>query len=191
MVYELRKLVTVVEELHTEAGRSVSPPLRVAIAAAVLRNPWLDRGFVDDLSTDVKKIGPKLGQSLSSAVVTALGGGANVEAYGKSAIVGLSGELEHASALIHSLHFGNVFRDMAEGSSFLRFTNRRTSAGDDIVIPLGHKHDDWRRSHYMTVDTCIKDAPRTDEIVVALAAATGGRPFARIGDRNQEIAAGV
>ncbi|MBX3093336.1 MAG: amino acid synthesis family protein [Cryobacterium sp.] len=191
MSLKLRKVITQVETLSTEYDREVDPTIRTAIAAAVIRNPWVDEGFVEDLSPKIKAIAPELGQLLSHEVVTALGGGVSIEAYGKSAVVGLNGEIEHASALIHTLHFGNVFRDMAEGTSYLSFTNRRAGSGALVVIPMVHKLESWRRSHFITSTLSIEDAPEADEIVVAIAASTGGRPFERIGDRNQDLASGI
>jgi hypothetical protein len=191
MSSKIRKVVTVVETTHHEVGREVDPPIRVAISAAVLTNPWAGQGFVVDLAPEIKKIAPGLGVMLATEVVDALGGGSKIEAYGKAAIVGIKGEIEHASALIHTLHFGNAFRDLAEGTSYLSFVNRRAGAGALITIPMVHKLESWRRSHFLTADFAIADAPADDEIVVAIAASTGGRPFERIGDRNQDIANGV
>jgi hypothetical protein len=116
-----------------------------------------------------------------------LGGGDAVEAFGKAAVVGTDGELEHASALIHTLRFGNLFRDRVKGSAYLPFTNRRAGAGTTLQIPLMHKDDSGRRSHYLTADLCIADAPAPGELVVAISGSTGGRPFARIGDRYQDM----
>lgn len=183
----IRKRITVIEALDAEAGRPVEPPLRVATAAVVLTNPWARRGFVEDLITDIHRIAPVLGELLTDQLLGVLGGGAAVEAYGKAAVVGLDGELEHASALIHTLRFGNVFRDRVDGKAYLPFTNRRAGAGTMLSIPLVHKEDSGRRSHYLTADLCIADAPAADELVVAISGATGGRPFARIGDRYQDM----
>ena len=115
------------------------------------------------------------------------GGGEGIEGYGKAAIVGMDGEVEHASAFIHTLRFGNHYRKAVGAKSYLAFTNVRCGPNAPIQIPLMHKHDDGRRSHYLTVHFAIPDAPAADEIIVALGASIGGRPHHRIGDRYQDL----
>ena len=115
------------------------------------------------------------------------GSGESIEGYGKAAIVGTSGEVEHASALIHTLRFGNHYRKAVGAKSYLAFTNIRGPANAPIMIPLMHKADEGMRSHYLTVHFSIPDAPAHDEIVVALGGSIGGRPHHRIGDRYQDI----
>ena len=114
------------------------------------------------------------------------------KADGKAAIVGLNGEIEHASGLIHTLRFGNKFREAVGGKSYLSFTNKRGVAGSSIQIPMMHKIDEGFRSHYLTLEFAVPDAPGPDEILVAIGAATTGRAFPRIGDRymdKEEMAA--
>ncbi|GAA0712112.1 amino acid synthesis family protein [Dactylosporangium roseum] len=188
---EIRKAITVIEHLHREGDRVVDPPIRSVIAAAVLTNPWSGRGYVEDLQPEIVAVAPMLADCLVPACVEAMGGPDNIEAYGKTAVAGLDGEVEHASALIHTLRFGNVFRRAAEGTSFLSFTNKRGPAGCQITFPLVHKTDRSQRSHFLTVETTIADAPRPDEIVVAIGAASSGRPFARIGDRHRDMELGA
>ena len=101
---------------------------------------------------------------------------------------GLDCEQEHASALIHTLHFGNFFREAVGAKSYLGFTNTRGPANTQINIPLMDKNDTGRRSHYLTVQFSISDAPADDELIIALGGATGGRPHHRIGDRYQDLA---
>lgn len=120
-------------------------------------------------------------------ILDAAGGPGNVEGYGKAAVVGLDGELEHASALIHTLRFGNEYRQAVGGTSYLAFTTTRGPAACPVMIPLMDKRDEGRRSHYQTIHFSIPDAPAADEIVVALGASTGGRPHHRIGDRYQDL----
>ena len=115
------------------------------------------------------------------------GGGAAIEAYGKAAVVGLNGEIEHASGLIHTLRFGNHFREAVGAKSYLSFTNTRGGANAPSMVPLMDKNDAGRRSHYLTIQFAIPDAPRDDEIVVALGAALSGRPHHRIGARYQDL----
>lgn len=182
----VRKIITSLEVLYMEGGRAIEQPSRVAVAAAVMANPWAGRGFVENLTPEIEQIAPELGHLLTDALTDRLDG-AEVEAYGKAGVVGLAGELEHASALIHTLRFGNVYRERVEGTSYLPFTNRRASAGTLISIPMVHITDSGIRSHYLTADLHIVDAPRDDEIVVAIAAADAGRPFARLGDRYQDM----
>jgi hypothetical protein len=183
----LRKLVVYVEDTHLEGGKPAVPPLRLIGVAAVIRNPWAGRGFVADLRPEIHAAAPVLGELLTAEILKHGGGGERIEGYGKAAIVGLAGEVEHASALIHTLRFGNVFRKAVDGRSYLSFTNLRGGANTPITIPLMHKHDEGMRSHYLTVQFPIVDAPCPDEIVVALGASVGGRPHHRIGDRYQDM----
>ncbi|MQB01274.1 MAG: amino acid synthesis family protein [Actinobacteria bacterium] len=187
MDVRIRKVVAQVEHLHAEAGRPVTPPLRSAVVAAVVSSPWAGRGFVQDLKPDITELAPTLGDLLTDRLLELLGTKEDVEAYGKAGLCGLDGELEHASALIHTLRFGNRFRDKVDGSSYLSFTNKRGSAGSAIIVPLIHKNDSSLRSHYLTAELAIPDAPRNDEIVVAIAASTGGRPFPRLGNRQEDM----
>jgi hypothetical protein len=120
-------------------------------------------------------------------VLEAAGGGDRVEGYGKSAIVGVNGEIEHGSALIHTLRFGNHYREAVGAKSYLSFTNTRGPANAPLHIPLMDKNDGGRRSHYLTIQTSVADAPGPDEIVIALGASIGGRPHHRIGDRYKDL----
>ena len=139
------------------------------------------------LSPAIRDCAPGLGELLTVEILAMAGGGDRVEGYGKAASVGTSGEIEHASALIHTLSFGNHYRTAVGAQSYLSFTNTRIAPGAEIQIPLMDKHDVGRRSHYLTVQFAIADAPGPDEIVVALGASIGGRPHHRIGDRYQDL----
>jgi hypothetical protein len=187
MPLQLRKTVTYVEETFIEGGRSAPQPLKLFAAAAVLTNPWAGRGFVEDLKPEIHAVAPKLGAMLTRSILDIAGSGEAVEGYGKAAIVGTSGEVEHASALIHTLRFGNHFRKAVGAKSYLSFTNTRGGPNCPVVIPLMHKNDEGMRSHYLTIQFSILDAPAPDEIVVALGASIGGRPHHRIGDRYQDL----
>ena len=125
----LRKIVVYVEDVAREGGRDVPAETVTAVAAAVVRNPWAGQGFVEDLQPAIQSIAPRLGELLVPRLLSALGGAARVQAYGKAAVVGASGEVEHASALIHTLRFGNVLREAVEGSAYLPFTNKRGGPG--------------------------------------------------------------
>lgn len=183
----IRKTLTLVETTLIEGGRAAPRPLKLIAAVVVLRNPWAGRGFVQDLRPEIHELAPQLGSLLTAMVVDAAGGADNVEGYGKAAVVGLDGELEHASALIHTLRFGNQYRQAVGGTSYLAFTTTRGPASCPIMIPLMHKRDEGLRSHYQTIHFSIPDAPAVDEIVVALGASTGGRPHHRIGDRYEDL----
>lgn len=183
----LRKTVTFSETTLIEGGREAPKPLRLFAAAAVLKNPWAGRGFVDDLKPEIMDVAPKLGEMLTGMMIDLAGSGEAIEGYGKAAIVGIDGEVEHASALIHTLRFGNYYRKAVGAKSYLAFTNVRGPANAPILIPLMHKADEGMRSHYLTVQFAINDAPAPDEIVVALGASIGGRPHHRIGDRYQDL----
>ncbi|MCB2134469.1 MAG: amino acid synthesis family protein [Rhodobacteraceae bacterium] len=189
MLPELRKVVTYDEDIHRDGDRAADPVLRVIGVAAVVKNPWAGRGYVEDLSADIARMAPVLGRHLTDRLIALAGSGDAIEAYGKAALCGTDCELEHGSALIHTLRFGNFYREAVGAKSYLGFTNTRGPANTQIQIPLMDKHDTGRRSHYLTVQFSIPDAPSHDELVVALGAATGGRPHHRIGDRYSDLAA--
>ncbi|WP_432053298.1 amino acid synthesis family protein [Streptomyces xiamenensis] len=174
----VRKIVTVVEEIRTEGGREVATPARIAVVAAVIANPWAGRGFVEDLAPGIDAHASDLGALLAPAVLEALD--APAEAYGKAAIVGLDGEIEHGSALIHTLKFGDHFRKAADATTLLPAVEKRGPAGVLFDIPLKHITDATIRSHHQSVEVRISDAPHPGEIVVALAAAAQGRPQQRL-----------
>jgi hypothetical protein len=186
---ELRKVVTFDEDIYIEGGRASNPPLRMIGVAAVVKNPWFGQEFVEDLSPEIKRMAPYLGKLITDKLIFLAGSGDAIEAYGKACIAGTSCEVEHASALIHTLQFGNFYREAVGAKSYLGFTNTRGPANTQIQIPLMDKHDTGRRSHYLTVQFSIYDAPAVDELVVALGAATRGRPHHRIGDRYSDLAA--
>lgn len=184
---ELRKVVTYDEDTHSDGGREVSPVLRMIAVAAVVKNPWAGRGFVEDLSPEIARMAPVLGKLLTDRLIALAGSGDAIEAYGKAALCGTDCELEHGSALIHTLRFGNFFREAVAAKTYLGFTNTRGPANTQIQVPLMDKHDAGRRSHYLTVQFAIPDAPGHDELVVALGASTRGRPHHRIGDRYADL----
>ncbi len=187
MPAEIRKTLLHVENTLIEGGKAAPVPLKLIAAMAVITNPWAGRGFVEDLSPEIRDCAPGLGTLLTDMVLEAAGGGDAVEGYGKSAIVGLNGEVEHASALIHTLHFGNIYRNAVGAKSYLSFCNTRGPANAPLMIPLMDKNDGGRRSHYLTIQTSVADAPGADEILIALGASVGGRPHHRIGDRYQDL----
>ena len=153
----------------------------------MIKNPWAGQGFVEDLRPAIQDCAPGLGAMLTKMVLEAAGGGDKVEGYGKTAIVGMNGEVEHASALIHTLRFGNHYRDAVGAKSYLAFCNTRGPANAPVMIPLMDKNDGGRRSHYLTIQLAVADAPGADEILIGLGASIGGRPHHRIGDRYQDL----
>lgn len=187
MPFEIRKTLLQVERTYVEGGREAKQPLTLYAALAIVSNPWAGTGFVEDLRPEIGEAAPVLGKLLTAMLIDAVGSGAAIEGYGKAAVVGLDGEIEHASALIHTLRFGNHFREAVGAKSYLAFTNTRGPANAPVMIPLMDKNDAGRRSHYLTIQTAVPDAPRADEIVVALGASVGGRPHHRIGDRYQDL----
>ncbi|RZS77224.1 amino acid synthesis protein [Phyllobacterium myrsinacearum] len=187
MVPVIRKTFLQIETTLVEGGKEAAAPLKLIAALAVVKNPWTGRGFVDDLKPEIHAVAPVLGELLTKMIIDTVGSGEAVEAYGKSAVVGLDGEIEHGSALIHTLRFGNHYRTAVGAKSYLAFCNTRGPANAPIMIPLMDKNDEGRRSHYLTIQCAIPDAPAGDEIVVALGASIGGRPHHRIGDRYQDL----
>lgn len=187
MPAEIRKTLMHIEETLIEGGKVAPVPLRMIAAVAVIRNPWAGLGFVQDLRPAINDCAPDLGAKLTEMILDAAGSGDKVEGYGKSAIVGVNGEVEHGSALIHTLRFGNHYREAVGAKSYLAFTNTRGPANAPLHIPLMDKNDGGRRSHYLTIQLSVADAPAPDEIVIALGASIGGRPHHRIGDRYQDL----
>lgn len=184
-LHGVRKIVTFIDDTCEEGGRRTLRNIRMAGCAAVIRNPWAGAGFVDDLRPGIMEHAAAVGEILVPRLVELFPDADAIEAFGKCAVVGVNGEIEHAAAMIHTLHFGNLVRIGARGDSFLSFTNKRNGAGGAIILPLTHKKSDLRgtRSHFLTLEFAIPDAPGPDEIVVAIGASDGGRPHSRIGDR--------
>ena len=180
MKAKIRKIMTVVDETLTEQGQSISPPIRRAAAIAVIANPFAGK-FQEDLS-ELIDIGEELGQLLAERAVAALGvSGSNVESYGKAAAVGENGELEHAAALLHP-KLGAPFRKvLGKGAALIPSSKKRGGMGVALDIPLGHKDAAFVRSHFDGMEVRVSDAPRANEIVIAVAVTTGGRPLPRVG----------
>jgi hypothetical protein len=191
MPAQIRKTLLHVEKTFIEGSKKAPRPLTLIAAVAVIKNPWVNlqngEKFVEDLKPGILDVAPGLGEKLTSMIIKEASSGNNVEGYGKSAIVGLKGEIEHASGIIHTLRFGNFYREAVDAKSYLSFCNTRGGANAPILIPLMDKNDAGRRSHYLTIQLSIPDAPADDEIVVALGASLGGRPHHRIGDRYQDL----
>ena len=180
----VRKIVTVVEEIRLDGGREVVPTAVVAVVAAVIQTPWAGEGFVEDLGPGIDAHASDLGALLAPRVMAALA--APAEAYGKAAIVGLEGEVEHGSALIHTLKFGDHFRTAASATTLLPAVEKRAPAGTVFDIPLKHITDATIRSHHQSVEVQVADAPHAGEILVALAGAAQGRPQQRLAALSTE-----
>ena len=187
MPAEIRRTLLHVENTFVDGGKAAEQPLKLIAAMAVIRNPWAGQGYVEDLRPAIRDVAPGLGATLTQMIIDVAGSGDAVEGYGKASVVGLGGDVEHASALIHTLMFGNNYREAVGAKTYLSFTNTRGPANAPIMIPLMDKHDAGRRSHYLTIHTAIPDAPAADELVIALGASIGGRPHHRIGDRYQDL----
>lgn len=180
MSAEIRRIVTIVEETLIEAGQPVNPPVRRAAAIAVIRNPHAGL-YVEDLS-DLIAVGEELGALLPRRAVDALGmPGETVHSFGKAAAVGAEGELEHAAAILHP-KLGAPFREiLGKGAALIPSSKKRGRPGTPFDIPLGHKDAAKVRSHFDGMEVIVPDAPRDDEIAVAIAVTDGGRPLPRTG----------
>ena len=186
---KIRKIVTVVEETHEEAGQSISPATRRAAAIAVIENPCAGR-FEADLEP-LMAIGEELGGLLGNACVAALGiSPAAAESYGKAALVGENGELEHAAAILHP-RLGAPLRTAVEkGAALVPSNKKRGGMGHPLDVPLGHKDAAYVRSHFDGMEVSVNDAPRANEILVAVAVTDSGRPLPRVGGLTHAEAEG-
>jgi hypothetical protein len=180
MTARIRKIVVWVEETRTEMGRAVNPPTRKAVAAAVIANPHAGR-YSEDLD-DLIGIGAELGALLGARCVAALGiRPAQAESYGKGAIVGEAGELEHAAAILHPKLGAPLRLAVEKGAALVPSSKKIGAPGCTLDVPLGHKDAAYVRSHFDAVEVRLHDAPRADEIVVAVAVTDSGRPLPRVG----------
>jgi hypothetical protein len=180
MSANIRKLVIQVDETRREMGKAVEPPTRRAVAIAVIENPYAGR-YSESLD-DLIAIGEELGALLGQKAVAALGiEPGQAQSYGKAAIVGEAGELEHAAAILHP-KLGMPLRVAVEkGAALVPSAKKRGTLGTAIDVPLGHKDAAFVRSHFDAVEARVSDAPRANEIVVAVAVTDSGRPLPRIG----------
>ena len=185
MKSKIRKIVTFVEETRTEMGRAVNPPTRRAAAAAVIENPFAGR-YVEDL-TELMEIGEELGALLTERAVAALGiPGPSAESYGKAAAVGENGELEHAAAILHPRLGMPVRKTLGKGAALIPSSKKRGGPGVPLDIPLGHKDAAFVRSHFDGMEIRVNDAPRANEILVAIAVTDSGRPLPRVGGLTKD-----
>jgi len=180
MIAKVRKIVVAVEETHLEMGRAIAPPTRKAVAIAVFENPHAGH-YVEDLSL-IFDIGLELGGLLGRRCVDALGIKAgDAHSFGKAAIVGEGGELEHAAALMHPKLGAGLREAVKKGAALIPSAKKMGGIGTPIDVPLGHKDAARVRSHFDAIEARVADAPRHNEILLAIAVTDSGRPLARVG----------
>jgi len=184
-VAKIRKIVVVVEETAVEIGKTIAPPTRKAAALAVIENPFAG-GYTEDLS-DLMTVGEEMGALLGERAVAALGvAPADIESYGKAAIVGEAGELEHAAAILHP-KLGAPLRNAVEkGAALVPSSKKMGGIGAAIDVPLGHKDAAYVRTHFDAMEVRVSDAPKAGEIVVAVAVTDSGRPLPRVGGLTKD-----
>ncbi|QFZ82344.1 amino acid synthesis family protein [Variovorax paradoxus] len=180
MTANIRKLVIQVDETRKEMGQDVTPPTRRAVAIAVIENPYAGR-YSESLD-ELIAIGEELGALLGQKAVKALGiEPGQVQSYGKAAIVGERGELEHAAAILHPKLGAPLRVAVEKGAALVPSAKKQGTLGTAIDVPLGHKDAAFVRSHFDAIEARVADAPRANEIVVAVAVTDSGRPLPRVG----------
>lgn len=189
MLSKVRKFVVVVEDTLQEMGKEISPPTRKAAAVAVIENPFAGR-YQEDLE-ELMAVGEELGGVLGKKCVEALGiKPADAESYGKAALVGENGELEHGAAILHP-RLGKPLRaEVEKGAALVPSSKKIGGMGQALDIPLGHKDAAYVRSHFDGMEVRINDAPRANEIMVAVAVTDSGRPLPRVGGLTTDEAVG-
>ena len=189
MSADIRKLAVWVEETHTEMGHPITPATRKAVAVAVIANPYAGR-YADDLS-DLIEIGAELGGLLGQRCVAALGiEPAQAQSYGKAAMVGEGGELEHAAAILHPKLGAPLRAAVEKGAALVPSSKKMGGPGQVLDVPLGHKDAAYVRSHFDGIEVRLNDAPRAGEIMVAVAVTDSGRPLPRVGGLTHAEAEG-
>lgn len=182
----VRKIVVMQSETVSEGGSELARPVVQVTAAAVLRNPWIGAGVDSELVVSPQRIAARLSKLLGDRILAVVGGSENVAAFGKGAIIGEDGELEHGAAITHTPYFASHLRSFLQGAAVISFADTRGPAGEALTIPLCEKNTGIVRDYYQSVRVGIPDAPLPDEIVLVAAAATGPRPFPRVGDRASD-----
>lgn len=189
MSMKIRKIAVNVEETHLEIGKSISPPTRKAVAVAVIENPFAGT-YQDDL-TSLMDMGAELGSLLGKKCVEALNiSPSEAESFGKSAMVGEQGELEHAAALLHPKLGAPLRKEVEKGAALVPSSKKMGSPGQVLDVPLGHKDAAYVRSHFDGIEVRLNDSPRANEIMVAVAVTDSGRPMPRVGGLTHEEAEG-
>lgn len=189
MTARIRKIAVNIEETHQEMGKSISPATRKAVAVAVIENPFAGT-YVEDLS-DLMEIGAELGALLGRKCIEALGiSPSEAESYGKSAMVGENGELEHAAAILHPKLGAPLRKEVEKGAALVPSSKKMGGLGQVLDVPLGHKDAAYVRSHFDGIEVRLNDAPRANEIMVAIAVTDSGRPLPRVGGLTHTDATG-
>ncbi len=189
MTIEIRKTAVWVEETHLEMGKAINPPTRKAVAVAVIKNPFAST-YAEDLSV-LMDAGATLGGLLGEKCVQALGiTPAEAESYGKAAMVGENGELEHAAAILHPKLGAPLRAAVEKGAALVPSSKKMGGPGQALDVPLGHKDAAYVRSHFDGIEVRLNDSPRANEIMVAVAVTDGGRPLPRVGGLKSEDALG-
>lgn len=180
MKADIRKTMVLVEDTVKEMGRIIDPPTRRAVAIAVIANPHAGE-YVEDLS-ELMEIGAEMGDLLGRKCVDALGvAPSETESYGKAALVGENGELEHAAAILHPKLGAPLRAAVEKGAALVPSSKKRGGPGTPLDVPLGHKDAAYVRSHFDGIEVRIPDAPGANEILVAVAVTDSGRPLPRVG----------
>lgn len=180
MTASIRKIIVQVDETRMEMGQAVNPPTRRALAMAVIANPFAGK-YVENLD-ELIAIGEELGGLLGAKCVQALGiSPGQAQSYGKAAIVGEAGELEHAAAILHPKLGAPLRLAVEKGAALVPSSKKRGGLGTAIDVPLGHKDAAFVRSHFDAMEARVADAPRANEIVVAVVVTDSGRPLPRVG----------
>ena len=189
MSADIRKIAVWVEETHQEIGKQISPATRKAVAVAVISNPFAGR-YVEDL-TPLMDIGADLGGLLGDKCVAALGISPDrAESYGKAVMVGENGELEHAAAILHPKLGAPLRKAVEKGAALVPSSKKMGGPGQVLDVPLGHKDAAYVRSHFDGIEVRLNDAPRANELLVAVAVTDSGRPLPRVGGLTHRDAKG-
>lgn len=190
MSAKIRKIIVQTDEVRMEMGRDVVPPVRKALAMAVIDNPCAGR-YVESLD-ELVAIGEELGALLGARCVAALGiAPGQAHSYGKAAIVGEAGELEHAAAILHPKLGAPLRVAVEKGAALVPSSKKVGGLGTAIDVPLGHKDAAYVRSHFDAMEARVADAPRAHEIVVAIVVTDSGRPLPRVGGLEASDIQGV
>lgn len=189
MKAQVRKFQVVIEEVQQEMGKSIDPPTRKATAIAVIHNPFAGR-YEENLES-LMEIGAELGDVLGTKAVAALGiSPEQAESYGKAAVVGENGELEHAAAILHPKLGAPLRKAVEKGAALVPSAKKRGTMGTPMDVPLGHKDAAYVRSHFDAMEVRVTDAPRADELMVCVSVTDSGRPLPRVGGLEHADAVG-
>lgn len=184
MEFKLRKIISTIEETHIEGGKNIPSHPRIGLVAVVISNPYAGK-YVEDL-VPMTRAGVELGKELAVRLVDLLGGPDAVQAYSKAALVGIAGELEHGSAVVHTKTFGDCLRREAHGDAGVASTEKRGGVGEPIDLSIKGKMVADQRPYHQTFTFRVADAPFPDEMVIIMAGATAGRPLSRLISREEE-----